>query len=142
MSEATVRGPHDTVKHLRVMVRGAYDLQKLRIQMGLRLCANFRARLGTPEEESEDPSTKGSGQAELSAQAQGIIMQLKQSYGRLTDGVARNRTLPRREGFTGDELIADYAELILVDQYLRLERGEAVTFRQLEGALDRIPIYN
>lgn len=124
---------HENIKHLRVMVRGAYDLQKLRIQMGLRLCANFRARLGAPEAAEDE--------GELSAQAQGIIAQLKTSYGRLTDGVARNRTLPKRAGFTGDELISDYSELILVDQYLRLERDEGVTFRQLTEVLEEIPIY-
>ncbi|HEX8837593.1 MAG TPA: hypothetical protein VF748_11705, partial [Candidatus Acidoferrum sp.] len=93
---------------------------------------NFRARLGTPEVSDE---------GELSNEALGIIAQLKQSYGRLTDGVARNRTLPQRAGFTGDELIADYAELVLVDQYVRLERNEAVNFRQLEEVLELIPIY-
>jgi len=123
----------ESIKHLRVMVRGAYDLQKLRIQMGLRLCANFRARLGTPEEADEN--------GELSAEALNIIAKLKQSYGRLTDGVARNRTLPARSGFAGDELISDYSELILVDQYLRLERDEATNFRQLEDVLSAIPIY-
>jgi len=131
----------EQIKHLRVMVRGAYDLQKLRIQMGLRLCANFRARLGAPEDEADDPSTEAQGKPELSAQAQGIITQLKASYGRLTDGVARNRTLPARRGFKGDELIADYAELVLVDQYVRLERDETVNFRQLGDVLDLIPIY-
>ncbi|HEX8836274.1 MAG TPA: hypothetical protein VF748_05000, partial [Candidatus Acidoferrum sp.] len=85
MNPSTSSGQAD-INHLRVMVRGAYDLQKLRIQMGLRLCANFRARLGTPEVSDE---------GELSNEALGIIAQLKQSYGRLTDGVARNRTLPQ-----------------------------------------------
>jgi len=35
----------DIIHVLRAMVRGAYDLQQLRMQSGLRLCANFRARL-------------------------------------------------------------------------------------------------
>jgi len=31
---------------LRVIVSGAYDLQKLRIQMGNRIVINFKSRLG------------------------------------------------------------------------------------------------
>jgi len=123
-----------SVKYLRTMVRGAYDLQKLRIQMGLRLCANFRARLGKPEEEAGE-------EGELSSAALDLIALLKASYGRLTDGIARNRTLPAREGFTGDELIGDFPELILVDQYVRLERDETTNFKQLTEVLDTIPIY-
>jgi hypothetical protein len=77
---------------LRLMCRGAYDLQKLRMQAGLRLCANFRSKLtidpNIDNEETEDGE-------ELSEQAQSILDQLKASYRTLTEGVARNRTLPR-----------------------------------------------
>jgi hypothetical protein len=31
---------------LRTMTRSAYDLQKLRIEMGNRLCAAFKSKLG------------------------------------------------------------------------------------------------
>jgi hypothetical protein len=51
---------------------------------------------------------------ELSEDAKKMIDLLKESYGRLTDGVARNRTLPTEKGFRGDELISEYSELILV----------------------------
>jgi len=88
---------------LKLMVRGAYDLQKLRVQTGLRLCANFRAKLkvnGAEEEEPED--------GELGEDAKKVVDLLKASYVRLTDGVARNRTLPTEKGFRGDELISEY----------------------------------
>jgi len=41
---------------LRLMSRGAYALQHLRMQTGLRLCANFRDKLkeSVEEEETED----------------------------------------------------------------------------------------
>jgi len=41
---------------LRLMTRRAYALQHLRIQTGLRLCANFRDKLkeSVEEEETED----------------------------------------------------------------------------------------
>ena len=139
------------VMALRLMVRGAYDLQKLRIQCGLRLCANFRAKLkqqkpeAAPVVEGEPPpdieDVEGEQEEDLTAEAKSLIAQLKESYGRLTDGIARNRTLPKEKGFKGDELISNFVELTLVDQYLGLEREEAKHFRQMTAVLDRIPIY-
>jgi hypothetical protein len=67
---------------------------------------------------------------------------LKASYGRLTDGIARNRTLPAARGFTGDELISTYSELMLIDQYVNLEKQETRQFGQMVATLEKIPIYN
>lgn len=120
---------------LRLMVRGAYDLQGLRMQVGLRLVANFRSKL------SDQPSEEGDGD-EMSEEAEKLIDQLKASYKRLTDGiVARNRVLPDETKFSGDELISTFAELTLVDQYVRLEAQEALHFRQMHAILHKIPIY-
>jgi hypothetical protein len=50
--------PIDQKALLRTMVRGAYDLQKLRIEQGNRLVAQFKSKLGhkpgTKEVESID----------------------------------------------------------------------------------------
>lgn len=119
---------------LKMMVRGAYDLQALRMQAGLRLCANFRAKL---TEEAEDEE----GEDELSEEALKVIDKLKASYARLTDGVAKNRTLPTEKGFAGDELISSFTELTLVDQYVQLESQESRQFRQMTATLEKIPIY-
>ena len=35
------------MSELRTLVRGIYDIQKLRIQMGNRLVSNFKVKLGT-----------------------------------------------------------------------------------------------
>ncbi len=120
---------------LRLMVKGAYDLQALRMQAGLRLCANFRAKLKEEVPEGEE------GDDELGAEALKVVDLLKASYRRLTDGVARNRTLPTEKGFSGDELISTFTELTLVDQYIRLESQETLQFRQMESTLKNIPIY-
>src|SRR5260221_201548 len=122
---------------LKLMVRGAYDLQALRMQTGLRLSANFRAKLKVHEDDLKEDEETG----ELSAAAKKVIDQLKPSYRRLCEGVARNRTLPAEKGFTGDHLISAYSELILVDQYIALERQEDTQFRQMQSVLDKIPIY-
>lgn len=122
------------VQILRAMTFSVYDLQMLRIQTGLRLCANFRSKLGL----IDDPTTKD----EEKEEAKKIIVQLKQSYTRLTDGIARNRTLPEESGFVGDELISTYTELVLVDQYMRVEKNERQQFNQFDHVLKQIPIYN
>jgi hypothetical protein len=121
---------------LRLMTRGAYALQKLRIQAGLRLCANFRDKLKESAVEQEETE-----EGELSEKAQRIIDILKADYRRLTEGVARNRTLPRREGFVGAGVISDFAELVLVHQYTALEREERAQFRFIGEELEAVPIF-
>jgi hypothetical protein len=121
---------------LRLMTKGAYDLQMLRIQTGLRLCSNFRNKLRI-EAEGEIESETG----ELGKKAQDLIKKLKDEYALLTKGVAKNRTLPARAGFVGTGVISDYTELALVHQYTTLEKQEAQHFRQLGEALSELPIY-
>jgi hypothetical protein len=117
---------------LRAMTRGAYDLQKLRIQAGLRLCANFRSKLGqgagTAEDELDDDAVK-------------VLDELRTSYRRLTDGIAKNRRLPPKDVFKGDELISEYTDLMLVASYFELEGVERKQFAQLETVLPDFPIY-
>ena len=47
---------------IKTIVRGAYDIQKLRIQMGNRIVSNFKAKLGQaagmPESELGDDERK------------------------------------------------------------------------------------
>jgi len=40
--------------NLKTMVRGVYDMQKMRIQMGNRIVGNFKAKLGQAPSEKED----------------------------------------------------------------------------------------
>jgi hypothetical protein len=117
------------------MVRGGYDLQAVRMNIGLRLYANFSSKL------TDQPAAPFSEDDEMSEEAKKIMVQLKESYKRLTDGIARNRTLPDEKNFKGDELISSFAELTLVDQYIRIETQEALSFRQLHAILNKIPIY-
>jgi len=132
----------ENIRLLKLMVKGSYDLQALRMQAGLRLCANFRAKLmQMPGAALADGSEDGSEESEMSEEALKIVDRLKDSYKRLTDGIAKNRTIPTEKGFHGDELISDYTELMLVDQYIRLEQQETQQFGQLIHTLKKIPIY-
>ena len=121
---------------LKALVKGAYDLQALRMQAGLRLCANFRAKIKEHEDLSDED-----GDDELSEKKKRIIDKVKADYRLLTTGIAKNRELPRREGFNGGEIISTYAELVLVNQYLAIEREESRQFRLLEPVLDGFPLW-
>ena len=99
------------MSNLRTIVRGAYDIQKNRIQTGNRLVNNFKAKLGLAPSEKEDKLDKA---------GQMVLKNLRQSHKLLTDGVA---SFPRQATFKGDEVISDYTELCLVDNYFEhLER--------------------
>ncbi len=115
-------------ENIKTMVRGFYDLQKLRMQMGNRVVGNFKAKLGQEPGESED---------ELSPDAKLILNNLRASYRRITDGVKRVSI----KNFKGDAVIGDYADFILAQSYFDIEASETRGFNSLEKLLDDFPIY-
>ncbi len=117
------------MNNLKPIVRGAYDLQTLRIQMGGRIVANFRAKIGIA------PGTKTD---EADTDAKRIMQWLKEEYVLITDGMA---TFPRSFEKNGESLISTMSELVLVDQYFRFEREETKSFNQLKKVLKKYPIY-
>ena len=118
------------MSNLKTIVRGAYDIQKNRIQTGNRLVANFKAKLGQAPSEKEDT---------IDADGQQILANLRRSHKLLTEGVA---TFPRQATFKGDEVISSYTKLCLVANYLELEDQEKTHFRRLGNILKDYPIYN
>ena len=118
------------MSNLKTIVRGAYDIQKNRIQTGNRLVGNFKAKLGQAPSEKEDTIDK---------EGQQVLTNLRRSHKLLTEGVA---SFPRQATFKGDEVISDYTELCLVDNYLELEVQEKSHFRRLGNILKGYPIYN
>lgn len=118
------------MSNIKTLVRGAYDVQKLRVMMGNRIVGNFKAKLGQEAGAPED---------ELDAEGKAILARLRLSYRKITDGVT---AFPTRKKFKGDEVISEYTELVLVDRYLALETDEARHFKMLEAILDDYPIYS
>jgi hypothetical protein len=121
-----------TRAQLRTVTRSGYDLQKLRIATGLRLCANIRVKLGQQAGDKEE---------DLEIDAQQILDHLRLIYKRLTDGVASNRELPSRRGFRGDGVITSYTELVLAKQYFDLLKSEMSLFGELAHMLESFPVY-
>ena len=118
------------MSNLKTIVRGAYDIQKNRIQTGNRLVGNFKAKLGQAPSEKEDTIDK---------EGQQVLLNLRRSHKLLTEGVA---VFPRQATFKGDEVISSYTELCLVDNYLELEEQEKNHFRRLGHILKEYPVYN
>ena len=116
-------------EQLRTMVRGAYDIQKLRIQMGNRIVGNFKAKLGQAPSQPEE---------ELDKEGKKILADLRIHFKKITDGV---KVFPRQKTFKGDEVISSYTELCLLAQYVDLEKQEDTHFARLGGILNDYPIY-
>lgn len=127
-------------REIRAMVRGAYDLQGIRIQMGLRVVANFKAKLG------QHPSMK---EDELEIDAQKIITDLRSSYDRITDGVIGTRinvgkinTKLKEPNEKGEvELISNYSEYCLVKMYIQNLQSEEEAFKAIGKVVAEHPIW-
>lgn len=117
--------------NIRILVRGAYDLQKLRIQMGNRIVGNVKVKLGqepgTKEEDMDDDAAKE------------ILADLRASFKKITDGMARFPTIKQ---FKGDGVIDTYTELVLVSQYIDMELREQEMFKRMKAILAEYPIFN
>ncbi len=118
------------MSNLKTIVRGAYDIQKLRIQMGNRIVGNFKAKLGQEPSESE---------ASLDAEGKILLNSLRVHYKKITDGIA---VFPRQAKFKGDEVISNYTELSLISQYFDLEKSEKTHFNRLGNILKDYPVYS
>jgi len=138
MNQATLIANDNNM--IKTLVRGAYDVQKLRVQMGNRVAGNFRAKLGmTPDGMSED---------DLEKEQKKVLDVLRASYVRITDGIIaegggiEGGKLPTAKKFVGDEIISTYTELVLVEQYMSLLGNEEKHFQHLGKVLAGIPIYD
>lgn len=117
---------------IRQLVRGIYELQKLRIQSGNRVAAAFRVKLGIQPGESEEKADKENTK---------ILDQLRREYKCITDGIVE---LPTPSRFTPveDGIIDSYSELMLVNTYMIIRDNEKKQFDRLDHALKGIPVYD
>jgi len=114
---------------LRAATRGHYDIQKLRIQAGNRIVAQFKATLGyesgVKEDANDDPDAKA------------ILKQSRAAYNTITEAVA-NVT---KRSFKADGIISDFTEYTLVDQWVRLNEAEAQSAKHIKVAVESEPIW-
>ena len=142
---------------IRTYVRSAYDLQKIRIQMGNRLVALLKQRLGQYPGLTED---------DLKDEAKTTLRLARQSYKRLADAMAQGKittrnievldgetdegaqvetveiTTKRLKAFKGEDLLlTSMSEFCLMHQYLDIERAEAEHFKMMKVILKDYPIF-
>lgn len=117
-------------QNLKTIVRGAYDIQKLRIQMGNRIVGNFKAKLG---------QDAGAKEETLDEDAKAVLGNLRTEFKKITDGVKK---FPKQKDFEGTEVISDFTELCLVAQYVGLEKHEHEHFKRLGQILREYPVFS
>ena len=117
---------------IRALVRGAYDIQKLRIQMGNRMAGNFRAKLGQKPGETAEQMKK---------EAKKLLKDLLQRFRLLADAVALHSPKELMAAFVGDEVISSYTEFALIQQYVMLRGVEADHFKRLGVVIEPQPIW-
>ena len=117
-------------QNLKIIVRGAYQVQKLRIQTGNRIAGNFKSKLGQLPGVSEEEG--------LEKEAQKVLDLLRADYKKITDGIAR---FPNAKKFVGHGLIDSYTELCLLEQYFELEKAEENHFKRIKGMLADYPLW-
>jgi hypothetical protein len=113
------------MSNIKTLVRGVYDIQKLRIQIGNRIVGNFKAKLG---------QEAGMPESEMGEDEKKVIDVLRLHYRKITDGV---KTFPRQSSFVGDEVISSYTELCLLN-ILNLNRVKLNIFASLKTCLKSI----
>jgi hypothetical protein len=110
------------VTELKAVFSGFYDLQKMRIQAGNRIVANFKLRIG---------QSTGTPERDLDKEGLEILERVRKAYASMADAAS---DLPRVSKFQGNEVIANYAELALADSYETLllkEERFAKSIRQI-----------
>ena len=120
---------------LRTTVRGLYDLQKLRIEKGNRIIANWKAKLGMEPGKKEEDTMDEDGKE--------ILETLRTRFRKIMDAFKSKyvRDFPTRSQFQGDELISHYTEIVLLDSYFQMEDQEKKGFARLKQALEEFPIW-
>jgi hypothetical protein len=117
------------MSNIRTLVRGIYNIQKLRVQMGNRLVGNFKVKLGQAPSEPE---------GSLDKQDEAFLARLRKDFLKITDGVL---TLPTRKKFKSEGVIDNYTELCLVSSYVNLAKEEENQFKYLGKVLSDFPIW-
>jgi len=153
-------------KQLRPLVRGVYDLQKLRIQMGNRVVNNFKVRAGQApgdKEENLDPEVKkllatirahnklvadavAAGELKIedadkkkplkAEVAQEIFKTTKKEFAKITAN-----GFPKKSAFEGNPVISEYTDLCLICLYIDLHKEEKDHFDRIKDVIIDHPIW-
>lgn len=116
---------------VRAIVRGTYDIQKLRIQMGNRIVGNLKAKMG------QEPGTK---EDTVDEKDQKILKAVREQFKTMADGVVR---LPKTLTFDlkGERLVCDETEVALINEYVSITDSEKRHFKIIANAVKDQPLW-
>lgn len=115
---------------LRALTQGAYDLQKVRISIGNRLCqAYYQAKGVQPGEKPAEA---------LADEDKHALDSIRADYKRLTDGLVR---LPRKSAFEPTQYISSFSLLVMARSYEETLRAEETAFKALADQVSEAPIW-
>lgn len=123
---------------IRNLVKGFYDIQKLRIACGNRICAYINIQLG------QKPGTK---QEDMDKESEKIIRSLRKDYNRITDGYTyHSKTIKKRiaelEENKEISYIKDIIDFNLMKEYMDLVALEDDANNIVEAVVKTHPLYN
>lgn len=117
---------------LRQLVRGFYDIQKLRISIGNRLCANFYVKIGVePGKKVEEADNWGKE----------ILNYYLEEYNKLSDFISENTKKLKKVLDDYKGIISSKAEFGLVQTYANFCQQEIYLEKQMADYLDHFPIW-
>lgn len=129
-------------EQIRCLISNVYDLQKLRIASGNRLCQSFYVQIGI------DPSIKLSDDKN-DEKAKNLISLLRLEYDRITDGVILNgvsikKQIKALQGKENDGLqwIKTEMDYKLVDSYMLLLKAEEESIKVLDAYVKKHPLWD
>lgn len=117
-------------KELRSIVNGIYDIQQLRVAIGNRIVASFRAKLGIKP--SEDKKKRGK-------EADKLLKAIREEYKRITDGIVKitmKIKIPK-----DNKLIGSLAEVMLIRQYEQVLECEGTLFTDMGTIVKTRPLW-
>lgn len=144
----------DAMATIRPIVRGLEDMAKVRIATGNRLVSTWMHQRGI----ANNQATTDEDRLKLQKERDKMLDRLRLEYTRVTDGIVGNlsetngakmssesliiATLPKPKDFKPTDIISTYAELMLIDMYVKLINDEQMGLSNLGKALDDVAIYN
>lgn len=135
-----------TKQQIRCLISNVYDLQRMRIAVGGRLVASFRAQMGELEEidASENPEA-----AEADEKAKKKLTDiLTKEYGRIQDAVAEHaisvrKSIQKLQGVEDSlQYIRSEIDFKLVESYMLLVKSEEESIKVLNKYVQDHPLWD
>ena len=119
-----------TRSDLRILVRGLYAIQKVRIQLGNRIVSNWKVKMGQEPSESEEVM----GEKEVK-----LLTEIRRDFRLVTDGIL---AVPSPAKFKAVGVISNYTEMCMISEYEALYASETSHKKHLGNVLLSYDLFN